>query len=617
MSGKLLLYPSLVLLFSVATAVAQEAEVDPAKVQAIMEELSTKEVPSGEDHDRVQEMLAKMKQEQKILEQQKEELQKLTEQQQQQQQQQQTSGDAESGIAERDENAGKFEQQGTLEKITKKDGTSFYTRIVSSDDTPSSDWGPEYDMPEPGEAGDVAVRGNHQKPKMFTMPANRDMKDVLKEIMANDGDVRKVPGLKPWRPADDKRNENQIGWDEGEDGWGSEDGEEEEAREEEEEMADDGTGVVPRNQGGAATSLSDANHQISMLKIDLQTLKQEKMMKEKTSSLQITNMNQKLQETQRVMEDLKISSKRESDAARDLKRLVDELEEQLATSDEAKKAAEKAFSEKDAALEKLKAEHDNMVEELVKENKECVISRTQTESMARESIARETKRAKKAEKERELVENDLAAAKKELEQSTTRLEAEKATAEADAAAAKEATASARVEASGMKSEMEQLARKCEETEVELQKIKKEFKEDHNLRLLLEEALNVVREKNRKLEEQASAAEERATTAEARDVEARTGKDKLEAELTKVRLQAEGNLLILIGVCSVLFVLLLVQFLRLCFCGRGSGGSDGSGGRKKKSALVDDRDPDVKMSSVENIPTVEPTSKKSKKSKKTE
>ena len=165
------------------------------------------------------------------------------------------------------------------------------------------------------------------------MPANRDIKEVLKEIMANDGDVRKVPGLKPWRPENDKRNENQIGWDDNE--WESGDGVEEEESQREESL-DDETGIVAGYQEGsvvvvvvsvvvyvvvavvfkpglylgpcteAATSLSDANHQIAMLKIDLQTMKQEKMMKEKSASLQITNLNQKLQETRRVMEVLKV-----------------------------------------------------------------------------------------------------------------------------------------------------------------------------------------------------------------------------------------------------------------------------------------------------------------------
>ena len=68
-----------------------------------------------------------------------------------------------------------------------------------------------------------------------------------------------------------------------------------------------------------------------MLKIDLKTLKQEKNMKEKSSSLQIKNLKQKLSETQRVLEDLKISSKRDKGDATDLRRRVDEVEEQLET----------------------------------------------------------------------------------------------------------------------------------------------------------------------------------------------------------------------------------------------------------------------------------------------
>ena len=57
--------------------------------------------------------------------------------------------------------------------------------------------------------------------------------------------------------------------------------------------------------------MTDANHQISMLKIDLQTLKQEKTMKEKSASLQISNLKQKLSETRRVMEDLKVHLKKD------------------------------------------------------------------------------------------------------------------------------------------------------------------------------------------------------------------------------------------------------------------------------------------------------------------
>ena len=52
--------------------------------------------------------------------------------------------------------------------------------------------------------------------------------------------------------------------------------------------------------------MADANHQISMMKIDLATLKQEKAMKEKSASLQISNLKQKLAGTQRVLEDLKV-----------------------------------------------------------------------------------------------------------------------------------------------------------------------------------------------------------------------------------------------------------------------------------------------------------------------
>ena len=70
------------------------------------------------------------------------------------------------------------------------------------------------------------------------------MKEVLKEIMANDGDIRKVPGLKPWKPSDEKRNKNQIGWDDDDNDY--DDGEGDEVNAEDE---GDGTGVVPRNQG--------------------------------------------------------------------------------------------------------------------------------------------------------------------------------------------------------------------------------------------------------------------------------------------------------------------------------------------------------------------------------
>ena len=43
-----------------------------------------------------------------------------------------------------------------------------------------------------------------------------------------------------------------------------------------------------------------------MMKIDLATLKQEKAMKEKSASLQISNLKQKMAGTQRVLEDLKV-----------------------------------------------------------------------------------------------------------------------------------------------------------------------------------------------------------------------------------------------------------------------------------------------------------------------
>ena len=97
---------------------------------------------------------------------------------------------------------------------------------------------------------------------MFTMPANRDMKEVLKEIMANDGDVRKVPGLKPWKPSDDKRNRNQIGsddasWDDADDASWDDAGNDEDAWAEEVEENADGTGIVPRDQGGRFLSATE------------------------------------------------------------------------------------------------------------------------------------------------------------------------------------------------------------------------------------------------------------------------------------------------------------------------------------------------------------------------
>ena len=83
---------------------------------------------------------------------------------------------------------------------------------------------------------------------MFTMPAGRDMKEVLKQIMANDGDVRKVPGLRPWKPSDEKRNKNQIGWDEDEDSMS--DGDDDVQVDDD----TDGTGVATRNGGGPSFS---------------------------------------------------------------------------------------------------------------------------------------------------------------------------------------------------------------------------------------------------------------------------------------------------------------------------------------------------------------------------
>ena len=93
---------------------------------------------------------------------------------------------------------------------------------------------------------------------MFTMPAGRDMKEVLKQIMANDGDVRKVPGLRPWKPSDEKRNKNQIGWDDDEDSMDDDD---------DVQVDDDGdgTGVATRNGGGLSFSVES---EIILLRFD-------------------------------------------------------------------------------------------------------------------------------------------------------------------------------------------------------------------------------------------------------------------------------------------------------------------------------------------------------------
>jgi len=596
---------------------------EEVNLESMMDDLTARGDASETDRDAMKEMFANMKQQQDELMRQKEELQKL--QEQQQQQQAKLAAETESGIVERDENAEKFQPQGTLEKITKKDGSSFYTRIVSSEDTPSSDWGPEYDMPESGDAGDLAIRGKDSKPKAFTMPANRDMKEVLKEIMANDGDVRKVPGLKPWRPSDEKRNENQIGWDDDDESGGWDDqGADEQEEAPAEEIADDGTGVVSRSQGGTATSLSDANHQISMLKIDLQTLKQEKTMKEKSSALQIANLNQKLQETRRVMEDMKISSKREKDSAIDLKRRVDELEEELDASrkrlagaesekkavddrvlalEESGKASEKALTEKDAALTKLKSEHDKTskeVQNLLDENQakdtewnkrwmERHSTQEATMQKLQEMIAKEKKNAKKATTQQEAAEEELAKAKREggklkkdlkttTESLATANEALKTTSEAlgnaesDAAAAREAAASAQIDTAAAREAAASAQIDTAAAKEELAETKKR----------LEETLT------------------KETTVA---TEARKAREALEVELDESKLREKQYLPIIIGLAGFVAVLLLFNCLRLC-C---------SGGKKRSANVESERDPDVNSTKTADI--VESTPKKSKKKQK--
>ena len=81
-------------------------------------------------------------------------------------------------------------------------------------------------------------------------------------------------------------------------------------------------------------------------------------MKEKSSSLQIKNLKQKLSETQRVLEDLKISSKRDKGDATDLRRRVDEVEEQLETS---RKSLTTAESEKKNAEDQLQTTNDEPI----------------------------------------------------------------------------------------------------------------------------------------------------------------------------------------------------------------------------------------------------------------
>merc|ERR1719204_2481705 len=289
---------------------------------------------------------------------------------------------------------------------------------------------------------------------MMTM-MGRDMKEVLKEIMANDGDIRKVPGLKPWKPSDEKRNKNQIGWDDDENANDDDDdnfgygGEEDDVNVEDD---GDGTGIVPRNKG-AATSLSDANHQISMLKIDLQTLKQEKTMKEKSAALQISNLKQKLAKTQHLMEDLKISSRRDQDAAKDLRRRVDELEEELAASKKSlstaqselllkqaleeevvelkaeARAQEEALKEKEALVAEWQRKHEQLgeaVKKLEKANQEKDVewnsrwaeyAKKNQESLDtwQENLEKEKKKTQKVIERKEKLEEDLETMEKNLE----------------------------------------------------------------------------------------------------------------------------------------------------------------------------------------------------------
>merc|ERR1712212_944114 len=127
----------------------------------------------------------------------------------------------------------------------------------------------------------------------------------------------------------------------------------------------------------------------------------------------------------------------------------------------------------------------------------------------------------------------------------------------------------------------------EKTKKGWEETKAAFKEDHNLKLLLEEAVGVLREEKQKL-----------LDGNYKDLEALSSANAavraLEAELKETKLRAQQSVLIMTALAAGISLLLLFCLLRSCCCGGGK-------------TTEDDDNPDAKSSKTHDIS--EPTSKK--------